>query len=318
MQADFIAKRIIEGILFLSPNPLSIRDIAKVTGFKPSLISICLKELVDDYETRGVNVKAVAGAFQMVTPADLAPYVEKFASYTKGISLSRPAMETLAIIAYRQPVTRSEVEEVRGVNIDGVLNKLLDLKVVRILGRSDKPGRPVLFGTSREFLRVFGMESLDDLPKLDNAPVRNAEKMVEVFNEDDDENNVVGNAETVEAVMSDAVTANPGIPVDTIEAITGETGEIVFETPPETAGAAMTKTGEITTLEVSMENFEGIESDTTEIAACEIPVETVEAAVSDSIITATGEMSRDIVETIETDTSEFPVITDEIIKENED
>lgn len=214
MQADFIAKRIIEGILFLSPTPLSIRDIAKVTGFKPSLISVCLKELVEDYETRGVNVKAVAGAYQMVTPADLAPYVEKYANYTKGISLSRAALETLAIIAYRQPVTRGEVEEVRGVNVDGVLNKLLDLKVVRIMGRSDKPGRPVLFGTSREFLRVFGMESLEDLPKLDNAPERQPEKFAEIFNEYEDE---TGKTETLENAII--------IPDDTVEMAVMEDGE---------------------------------------------------------------------------------------------
>ena len=311
MQADFIAKRIIEGILFLSPTPLTIRDIAKVTGFRPSLISICLKELVDDYETRGVNVKSVAGAYQMVTPADLAPYVEKFASYTRGISLSKPAMETLAIIAYRQPVTRSEVEEVRGVNIDGVLNKLLDLKVVRIMGRSDKPGRPVLFGTSREFLRVFGMESLNDLPKLDNAPVRESEKMAEEFDEDDDENNAAENVADTEEVAS-------------------ETDETATEASQETAEVIMGETTETVVPEAPTENIEVIETDTAEIATGEIQVETVEVAVSDSIITATGEMSPETIETIEMDntintigtaeidTGKFPIITDEIVKENED
>lgn len=242
MQADFIAKRIIEGILFLSPNPLTIRDIAKVTGFKPSLISICLKELVDDYETRGVNVRAVAGAYQMVTPADLAPYVEKFASYTKGISLSRPAMETLAIIAYRQPITRAEVEEVRGVNVDGVLNKLLDLKVVRIVGRSDKPGRPVLFGTSREFLRVFGMDSLNDLPKLDSPPNRDSEKIIELYSEDDDIDGV-----------------------ETSEGVDNATTEVeIVEESPETAEGADNATVEVEIAGEPPETSEGVSADTAE------------------------------------------------------
>ncbi len=343
MQADFIAKRIIEGILFLSPNPLTIKDIAKVTGFKPSLISICLKELVDDYETRGVNVKAVAGAYQMITPADLAPYVEKFASYTKGISLSRPAMETLAIIAYRQPITRSEVEEVRGVNIDGVLNKLLDLKVVRIMGRSDKPGRPVLFGTSREFLRVFGMDSLNDLPKLDNAPVRESEKMSEVFNEDDEENNDVKITETAEAVDADtteiaALTTTEGAtPPETAEAVDADTTEIAAltttegDTSQETAEAVDADTTEIAALTTtegatSPETAEAVDADTTEIVALtatedDTPPETAEAVDADTTeivaLTATeDDTPPETAEAVDADTTEFPIVIREISEDN--
>ena len=169
MESDFIAKRIIEGILFLSPNPLTIKDISKATGFKPTLVSMCLKELVEDYETRGINVKPIAGAYRMVTNPEIAPYIEKFTDYTKGVSLSKAAMETLAIIAYRQPVTRADIEEIRGVNVDGVINKLLDLKVIRIMGRAEKPGRPVIFGTSKEFLRAFGMNSIGELPRPDKV-----------------------------------------------------------------------------------------------------------------------------------------------------
>jgi segregation and condensation protein B len=167
MSDEFIAKRIIEGILFLSSNPLTLNDLAKLTGFKPSLISFCLKELVQDYEMRGIQVKAIAGAYQFFTNPEIAPYVDKLKSYTGGITLSRAALETLSVVAYRQPVTRGEIEEIRGVNVDGVLNKLLDMKLVRIKGRAELPGKPVLFGTTPEFLRTFGLNDLSELPTPD-------------------------------------------------------------------------------------------------------------------------------------------------------
>lgn len=173
---EIAVKRIIEGILFLSTNPLSIKDLSKITGFKPSLISYCLKELMEDYDTRGIRIKAIAGAYQMETNPDISPFIEKFAVFTKRTTLSRAALETLAIIAYEQPITRGEMEEIRGVNVDGVLNKLLDMKLVRILGRSEKPGRPVLYGTTSEFLSAFGLYSLKDLPDPDKAaPINHAQ-----------------------------------------------------------------------------------------------------------------------------------------------
>jgi segregation and condensation protein B len=164
MADEFIAKRIIEGLLFLSPDPLTIKDLSTLTGFKPSLISYCLKELIQDFEIRGIQVKAIAGAYQMTTNPDIAPYIEKLKSYTSGISLSKAALETLSVIAYRQPITRGEIEEIRGVNVDGVLNKLLDMKFIRIEGRAEVPGKPVLFGTTKEFLKTFGLESIQELP----------------------------------------------------------------------------------------------------------------------------------------------------------
>jgi len=171
MSDEFIAKRIIEGILFLSKNPLTIKDLSTLTGFKPSLISFCLKELVEDYETRGIQIKAFAGAYRMLTNPDIAPYVEKLKRYTGKISLSRAALETLAVIAYKQPVTRAQVEEIRGVNVDGVMNKLLEMKLVRQQGRAAMPGKPVLYGTSKVFLEVFGLNSLEDLPRPDEVKI---------------------------------------------------------------------------------------------------------------------------------------------------
>ncbi|MFP4496713.1 MAG: SMC-Scp complex subunit ScpB [Vulcanimicrobiota bacterium] len=173
MADEFIAKKIIEGILFLAGEPLTIKDLSKLTGFKPSLLSFCLKELVLDYETRGIQVKAVAGAFQMCTNPDIASYIEKLRSYTQGVKLSRAALETLAIIAYKQPITRAGLEEIRGVNVDGILAKLMDMKLIRIKGRASLPGKPVLFGTSRDFLKTFGLDTLENLPKPDQILEKN-------------------------------------------------------------------------------------------------------------------------------------------------
>jgi segregation and condensation protein B len=138
-----------------------------MTGFKPSLVSYCLKELVDDYETRGIKVRAVAGAYQMTTSDEIAPYIERLAAFTKGVSLSPAVLETLSIIAYKQPVTRGDIEKIRGVNVDGVINKLLDMKLICIQGRAELPGKPILFGTSKDFLKLFGLDSLKDLPDPD-------------------------------------------------------------------------------------------------------------------------------------------------------
>lgn len=178
MYDEFFAKKIIEGILFLSSSPLSIKDLAAVTGFKPSLISFCLKELAEDYETRGIQVKAVGGAYQMFTSPEIAPYIQKLAGYTGGLSLSRASLETLAVVAYCQPVTRGQIEELRGVNVDGVLNKLLDMKLIRIQGRASLPGKPVLFGTTREFLKTFGIADIKELP--------NKEEMGQVLQKNQD------------------------------------------------------------------------------------------------------------------------------------
>lgn len=164
MADEFIAKRIIEGMLFLSGEPLSIKDLARITGLKPSLISYCLKELILDYESRGVQISAAGGMYRMHTNPEIAPYVKALSSYRDEVSLSRAALETLSVVAYCQPVTRKEIEEQRGVNVDSILGKLLDLKLVRIEGRASVPGRPVLFGTTRRFLETFGLAELKDLP----------------------------------------------------------------------------------------------------------------------------------------------------------
>jgi segregation and condensation protein B len=167
MADEFIAKRIIEGILFMSGSPLTIKDLASITGMKPSLISFCLKELVEDYDTRGIQIKGWGGAYRMLTNPEIAPYLGKLRSYSEGSSLSRAALETLSVVAYCQPVTRREIEEQRGVNVDSALGKLLEMKLVQVKGRAEAPGKPVLFGTTRRFLDSFGLGDLKELPFYD-------------------------------------------------------------------------------------------------------------------------------------------------------
>ena len=126
-------------------------------------------ELGDRYDRTGraLQVVEVGGGYRMVTRPDVAPWLVRLARARTRVRLSRPALETLAIIAYKQPVSRPEVDAVRGVNSDGVLENLLERRLVRIAGRKDAPGRPFLYETTREFLVAFGLRDLADLPKVD-------------------------------------------------------------------------------------------------------------------------------------------------------
>src|SRR6202040_4238168 len=127
-----------------------------------------LAEMASQYaaENRGIVIDEVAGGYQMRTPKDHAGYVRKLLA-ARPPRLSRPLMETLAIIAYRQPVTRPEIEQLRGVDSGGVLETLLERHLVRIAGRKEAPGRPIMYATSPEFLEVFGLRDLEGLPDLE-------------------------------------------------------------------------------------------------------------------------------------------------------
>jgi len=114
---------------------------------------------------RGVELREVAGGYQLRTRPELGPWLARLETQ-RPVRFSRPALEALAIVAYRQPVTRAEIEEVRGVDCGGVLKSLLDKGLVRIVGKKDVPGRPLLYGTSRRFLEAFGLASLGELPSL--------------------------------------------------------------------------------------------------------------------------------------------------------
>jgi segregation and condensation protein B len=162
-------KGILEAILFVSGEPLSVdRMLGVVEGVVREELMSALRALQADYATegRGLQLVEVAGGFQIATRPDCAPWIKRLERVKEGARLSRSAMETLAIVAYKQPAVRSEIEQIRGVDSAGVLKTLLERRLVRIVGRKDAPGRPIMYGTTRQFLQAFGMKDLSDLPAL--------------------------------------------------------------------------------------------------------------------------------------------------------
>jgi segregation and condensation protein B len=161
-------KLIVEALLFASEKPLSPKDIhAVLTDTKPADIASALRVLKYEYEAMGRSfaLQEVAGGFQFRTRSEFGAYVLKMmqASPTR---LSRATMETLAIIAYKQPIMRQEIERIRGVDVGGILRTLLEKDLIKIMGRENLPGRPLVYGTTKKFLEVFDLKDIDSLPKL--------------------------------------------------------------------------------------------------------------------------------------------------------
>lgn len=154
----------IECLLFVASEPLSVMKIAEIIGTEQATALVLLKELKEAYQDRGFELIEVAGGWQFATKPEQANIIEKY--YRPKVNLlSKAAVETLAIIAYRQPITRAEIEEIRGVNIDRIMGNILEKKLVQDVGRKSGPGRPILYGTTVQFLNFFGLKSLDDLPQ---------------------------------------------------------------------------------------------------------------------------------------------------------
>ncbi|MEJ2586310.1 MAG: SMC-Scp complex subunit ScpB [Deltaproteobacteria bacterium] len=161
-------KLIIEALLFASESPLTAREIHNcLPDASVSDIKAALNELQAEYEdmNRSFALKEVAQGYQIRTKSQYAPHVLKMIRSSPA-RLSRAAMETLAIIAYKQPIIRQEVERFRGVDVGGILRTLLEKGLIRIVGRKDLPGRPLIYGTTRRFLEVFDLKDLQSLPKL--------------------------------------------------------------------------------------------------------------------------------------------------------
>ncbi|MBN2097300.1 MAG: SMC-Scp complex subunit ScpB [Candidatus Omnitrophica bacterium] len=164
------AKRIIEALLCSCDKPLTITQIKEVLeDIDVAQIKSLITELGNEYKDfgRSFGIQELAGGYQLSTRPEYAEWLKKFYSKSRKEKLSHPALETIAIIAYRQPITRQEIEDVRGVNVDGVIKTLLERSLIRITGRKEVAGRPFLYGTSREFLELFGLQSLQELPKLE-------------------------------------------------------------------------------------------------------------------------------------------------------
>ena len=157
----------IEALLFVAPGAVGISQLATALGVTNRVIEKTLTELEQEYKERGVRLQRHAGRIQMTSAPEAAEVIETFLGLEATSRLSSAALEALAIIAYQQPVTRPQVDAVRGVNSDGVMRTLLSKGLIEELGRADTPGRPIYYGTSPEFLQYFGLETLDALPFID-------------------------------------------------------------------------------------------------------------------------------------------------------
>jgi segregation and condensation protein B len=162
-------KSILESLLFINEKPIEVAELATVTEFSKEDVTGALEELTAEYTMRrsGICIVKVAGGYQMCSLPENEPWVKKMYKERTKQKLSTAALETLAIIAYKQPITRMEIESIRGVNIDGVVRHLFDLGLIKTGGRKDVVGRPFLYVTTRKFLEYFGLNALKDLPKLE-------------------------------------------------------------------------------------------------------------------------------------------------------
>ena len=173
-------KSAIEALLFVSDKPIVIDQFKPVfPELKPSEIHDLAHELQGEYVQRnaGMAIVEIAGGWQMLSNSQAAPYIREFYKTRTKEKLSKPALESLAIIAYKQPVGRAEVEVIRGVNSDGTIAHLLNKGLIEITGRKEVPGRPFLYGTTKQFLEYFGLKSLDDLPKIEALAMLNLRAM---------------------------------------------------------------------------------------------------------------------------------------------
>ncbi|MEX2584665.1 MAG: SMC-Scp complex subunit ScpB [Gemmatimonadota bacterium] len=174
--------RLIEALLFASEAPLSPADLARVDdGLDEEQVEALVAELKQEYDDaeRAFTVFEIAGGYQILTRPEYAPVLERYDTVPLSSRLSTAALETLAIIAYRQPVGRAEVEDIRGVGAGGVLKTLLERDLVEVVGRGEGLGRPLLYGTTRYFLEHFGFRSLEELPRSDELAVILAQKQPE-------------------------------------------------------------------------------------------------------------------------------------------
>ncbi|MBS2013779.1 MAG: SMC-Scp complex subunit ScpB [Deltaproteobacteria bacterium] len=156
---------LLEALVFASDAPIATKELAKLASAPQKQVRELLGELQHDFSTRGIHLDEVAGGWVFRTSPQYAPFVRDLTKQ-KPVRLSRAQIETLAIIAYRQPITRPEIDDVRGVDSGPVMKLLLERDLVRILGKRDEPGRPFIFGTTNTFLEFFGLRSLKDLPTL--------------------------------------------------------------------------------------------------------------------------------------------------------
>jgi segregation and condensation protein B len=160
---------ILEALLFVSDEPLTVQQMARITDNSNDVVELALTTLAEANRARGVRLQRCLDAVQLVSAPEAASYIERLLGTSDERRLSGAALEVLAIIAYRQPITRAAIEAIRGVNGDRALRTLHTLNLVEEVGRMESAGRPVLFGTTFEFLQYFGLETLADLPRVEQT-----------------------------------------------------------------------------------------------------------------------------------------------------
>ena len=162
-------RAVLECLLFSTQEPLSIKRISKILDDAPTrIIRKMISGLIGEFEDgrHGIQIVKVAGGYQMATKPEFSPYILKLSRQKKRSPLSTPALETLAIIAYKQPITRAEIESIRGVDSSGVMHNLSEMDLIKVVGKKEVVGRPPLYGTGEKFLKVFGLGRLSDLPSM--------------------------------------------------------------------------------------------------------------------------------------------------------
>jgi segregation and condensation protein B len=175
-------KAIFEAILFVAKRPVTIKDLRKIcpddARIKESEIAALIEEIKVEYiqSGRSFRIIEIANGYQMRTSPDYAPHIARFFQLNKAENLSQPALETLAVIAYRQPITKAVIEGVRGVDSSGVIKSLYEKGLIKIAGRLEVPGRPFIYATTKKFLEHFGLKTVEDLPHRNELVVLNTEQ----------------------------------------------------------------------------------------------------------------------------------------------
>lgn len=169
-------KGIIESLLFIAEKPISTKILLTILNISESHLKEIIFELMEEYKLRnsGIIIIKIEDSYQMVTNPEYAEWIKIFQKIHTHNKLSEQALETLAIIAYRQPITKAEIEKIRGINSDYAIKSLIEKKLIKIVGKKELPGRPFLYGTTKEFLKLFGISSLNELPGLTDFQKINA------------------------------------------------------------------------------------------------------------------------------------------------
>lgn len=174
-------KAILESILFTMGEAVEVDRLAEVLEEEVNTTKDLLLEMQQEYENegRGIALIEIEDSFQMCTRAEMYEYLIKIAKTPRKYNITDTMLETLSIIAYKQPITRAEIEKIRGVSCDHAVNRLLEFGLITELGRKDAPGKPILFGTTEDFLRTFGVKSLEELPELSPVQVEEMREQAE-------------------------------------------------------------------------------------------------------------------------------------------